>query len=125
MFDIIQIFPARRVKNHKRSGKHVMKEYFRYYTPVLVLMGISLLLFLAGAGLEILFKEVWNNITGLEMDDMGGYTFLFSAPLIMMGALSGFLLRRASLLLLIISGFVFCIMTLTRLYKRHRNRNGR
>ncbi|ETY71553.1 hypothetical protein [Bifidobacterium moukalabense] len=102
-----------------------MKEYFRYYTPVLVLMGISLLLFLAGAGLEILFKEVWNNITGLEMDDMGGYTFLFSAPLIMMGALSGFLLRRASLLLLIISGFVFCIMTLTRLYKRHRNRNGR
>ncbi|WP_137655178.1 hypothetical protein [Bifidobacterium moukalabense] len=102
-----------------------MKEYFRYYTPVLVLMGIALLLFLAGAGLEILFKEVWNNITDLEMDDMGGYTFLFSAPLIMMGALSGFLLRRASLLLLIISGFVFCIMTLTRLYKCHRNRNGR
>lgn len=76
-----------------------MKEYFRYYTPVLVLMGIALLLFLAGAGLEILFKEVWNNITGLEMDDMGGYTFLFSAPL---GSLSGFLLRCASLLLLII-----------------------
>ena len=94
-----------------------MKKYFHRYISVFILLGIALFFFLMGSGFELILKAVWNHISGFEMDDMGGYTLLFSTPLIAVGFFFSLLLRGLSLLLLIASGITFCVITFVHLYR--------
>ena len=107
----------------RSSGRSVncevsMKKYFHRYISVFILLGIALFFFLTGSGFDLIFKAVWNHISGFEMDDMGGYTLLFSTPLIAVGFFFSLLLRGLSLLLLIASGITFCIITFVHLYRK-------
>ena len=95
-----------------------MKKYFHRYISVFILLGIALFFFLMGSGFELILKAVWNHISGFEMDDMGGYTLLFSTPLIAVGFFFSLLLRGLSLLLLIASGITFCVITFVHLYRK-------
>lgn len=107
----------------RSSGRSVncevsMKKYFHRYISVFILLGIALFFFLTGSGFDLILKAVWNHISGFEMDDMGGYTLLFSTPLIAVGFFFSLLLRGLSLLLLIASGITFCIITFVHLYRK-------